>query len=52
MHDGGRRRALGAQVENLALPGYADMMRDPQYKGTVGEADRGTLLEAGGPPHR
>jgi NADH-quinone oxidoreductase subunit J len=30
----------------------ADLLRSPQEKGTVGDAERGTMLEAGGPPQR
>jgi NADH-quinone oxidoreductase subunit J len=44
------RRRTG--LEDAREISVADLMRDPQYKGTVGEAERGTLLEAGGPPHR
>jgi NADH-quinone oxidoreductase subunit J len=44
------RRRTG--LEDVREISVSDLMRDPQYKGTVGEADRGTLLEAGGPPHR
>ena len=48
--------ALRQAVDELA--GYArelsvgDLMRDPQRKGTLTDAERGTLLEAGGPPQR
>src|SRR3954449_4964434 len=44
------RRRTG--LEDAREISVADLMRDPQDKGTVGEAERGTLLEAGGPPHR
>jgi NADH-quinone oxidoreductase subunit J len=44
------RRRTG--LEDAREISVADLMRDPQYKGTLGEAERGTLLEAGGPPHQ
>ena len=44
------RRRTG--LEDAREISVSDLMRDPQYKGTVGDAERGTLLEAGGPPHR
>src|SRR5918997_385970 len=43
------RRRTG--LEDAREISVADLMRDPQYKGTLGDAERGTLLEAGGPPH-
>jgi NADH-quinone oxidoreductase subunit J len=44
------RRRTG--LEDARELSVADLMRDPQYKGTLTEAERGTMLEAGGPPHR
>ena len=44
------RRRTG--LEDAREISVADLMADPQYKGTLGDAERGTLLEAGGPPHR
>jgi NADH:ubiquinone oxidoreductase subunit 6 (subunit J) len=44
------RRRTG--LEDLREISVSDVMRDPRHKGTVGEGERGTLLEAGGPPHR
>jgi NADH-quinone oxidoreductase subunit J len=44
------RRRTG--LEDPREVSVADLMRDPQRKGTLGEGERGTLLEAGGPPHR
>jgi NADH-quinone oxidoreductase subunit J len=44
------RRRTG--LEDAREISVADLMRDPQYKGTLTEAERGTMLEAGGPPHR
>jgi NADH-quinone oxidoreductase subunit J len=44
------RRRTG--LEDAREISVSDLMRDPQYKGTLGDAERGTLLEAGGPPHR
>jgi NADH-quinone oxidoreductase subunit J len=44
------RRRTG--LEDPREISVGDLMRDPQTKGTLGDAERGTLLEAGGPPHR
>ena len=44
------RRRTG--LEDAREISVADLMRDPDYKGTIGEGERGTLLEAGGPPHQ
>jgi NADH-quinone oxidoreductase subunit J len=44
-----RRRA---GLEDPREVSVSDLMRDPQHKGTLTDAERGTLLEAGGPPHR
>ena len=44
------RRRTG--LEDAREISVADLMADPQHKGTLGDAERGTLLEAGGPPHR
>jgi NADH-quinone oxidoreductase subunit J len=44
------RRRTG--LEDPREISVSDLMRDPQDKGTLGDAERGTLLEAGGPPHR
>jgi NADH-quinone oxidoreductase subunit J len=44
-----RRRAGLEDPRELSV---SDLMRDPQHKGTLTDAERGTLLEAGGPPHR
>jgi NADH:ubiquinone oxidoreductase subunit 6 (subunit J) len=44
------RRRTG--LEDPREISVSDLMRDPQHKGTLGDAERGTLLEAGGPPHR
>jgi NADH-quinone oxidoreductase subunit J len=44
------RRRTG--LEDAREISVADLMRDPQYKGTLTDAERGTMLEAGGPPHR
>jgi NADH-quinone oxidoreductase subunit J len=44
------RRRTG--LEDAREVSVSELMRDPQHKGTLGDADRGTLLEAGGPPHR
>ncbi len=44
------RRRTG--LEDPREISVGDLMRDPQRKGTLTDAERGTLLEAGGPPHR
>jgi NADH-quinone oxidoreductase subunit J len=44
------RRRTG--LEDSREISVADLMRDPQYKGTLTDAERGTMLEAGGPPQR
>jgi NADH-quinone oxidoreductase subunit J len=44
------RRRTG--LEDPREISVADLMRDPQEKGTLTDAERGTMLEAGGPPHR
>ena len=44
------RRRTG--LEDAREVSVSELMRDPQHKGTLGDAERGTLLEAGGPPHR
>ena len=44
------RRRTG--LEDPREISVADLMRDPQEKGTLADAERGTMLEAGGPPHR
>ena len=44
------RRRTG--LEDPREISVADLLRSPQEKGTLGEAERGTMLEAGGPPQR
>ncbi|HZH23775.1 MAG TPA: NADH-quinone oxidoreductase subunit J [Solirubrobacteraceae bacterium] len=44
------RRRTG--LEDPREISVADLLRSPQDKGTLGEAERGTMLEAGGPPQR
>jgi NADH-quinone oxidoreductase subunit J len=44
------RRRTG--LEDPREISVGDIMRDPLHKGTASDAERGTLLEAGGPPHR
>ena len=44
------RRRTG--LEDPREISVVDLVGSPQIKGTEGEADRGTMLEAGGPPQR
>jgi len=44
------RRRTG--LEDPREISVSDLMRSPQIKGTRTDADRGTMLEAGGPPQR
>jgi NADH-quinone oxidoreductase subunit J len=44
------RRRTG--LEDPREISVADVMRSPQIKGTQTDAERGTMLEAGGPPQR
>jgi NADH-quinone oxidoreductase subunit J len=44
------RRRTG--LEDAREISVADLLRSPEEKGTIGEGDRGTMLEAGGPPNR
>jgi NADH-quinone oxidoreductase subunit J len=44
------RRRTG--LEDPREISVGDLLRSPQDKGTLGEAERGTMLEAGGPPQR
>ena len=44
------RRRTG--LEDPREISVADLLRSPQDKGTLGEGERGTMLEAGGPPQR
>ena len=44
------RRRTG--LEDAREISVADLLRSPDRTGTVGEGERGTMLEAGGPPHR
>ncbi len=44
------RRRTG--LEDAREISVADLLRSPQEKGTLGDAERGTMLEAGGPPER
>jgi NADH-quinone oxidoreductase subunit J len=44
------RRRTG--LEDAREISVGDLLRSPETKGTVGEGERGTMLEAGGPPHR
>ena len=44
------RRRTG--LEDPREISVADLLHSPQEKGTLGDAERGTLLEAGGPPER
>jgi NADH-quinone oxidoreductase subunit J len=44
------RRRTG--LEDAREISVADLLRSPDAKGTVGEGERGTMLEAGGPPNR
>ena len=44
------RRRTG--LEDPREISVVDLVRTPQIKGTEGDAERGTMLEAGGPPQR
>ena len=44
-----RRRSGLEDPRELSV---ADLFKDRELKGTQTEADRGTMLEAGGEPHR
>ena len=44
-----RRRSGLEDPRELSV---ADLFRDEQIKGTQTDAERGTMLEAGGPPQR
>jgi NADH:ubiquinone oxidoreductase subunit 6 (subunit J) len=44
------RRRTG--LEDVREISVADLLRSPQEKGTLTDAERGTMLEAGGPPRR
>ena len=44
------RRRTG--LEDPREISVADLLRSPDRTGTLGEGERGTMLEAGGPPHR
>ena len=44
------RRRTG--LEDAREISVGDLLRSPQEKGTLGDADRGTMLEAGGPAER
>jgi NADH-quinone oxidoreductase subunit J len=44
-----RRRSGLEDARELSV---TDLFRDPQIKGTDSDAERGTMLEAGGPPQR
>jgi NADH-quinone oxidoreductase subunit J len=44
------RRRTG--LEDPREISVGDLLRSPQEKGTLGDAERGTMLEAGGPPQR
>jgi NADH-quinone oxidoreductase subunit J len=44
------RRRTG--LEDPREISVADLLRSPQEKGTLGDAESGTMLEAGGPPQR
>ncbi len=44
------RRRTG--LEDVREISVADLLRSPQEKGTLTDAERGTMLEAGGPPQR
>lgn len=44
------RRRVG--LEDQREISVADLLRAPETKGTLGEAPRGTMAEAGGPAHR
>jgi len=44
------RRRTG--LEDPREISVTDLLRSPQTKGTLTEAERGTMLEAGGPPQR
>jgi NADH-quinone oxidoreductase subunit J len=44
------RRRTG--LEDPREISVGDLLRSPQEKGTLGGAERGTMLEAGGPPER
>ena len=44
------RRRTG--LEDAREISVTDLLRSPQEKGTLGDAERGTMLEAGGPPER